>query len=162
MITYNNMTIHTDNRSELKINKKGTNNKQFLIDHREIETNLDEYCGIDGSGTVLTTSLLLNFEYDPMIYEYFKLINLERNNLTELLRFKGSIFLGRRMEICHEIMKRDVAIIKVRLESNKYSKYNMDVRLTFAEKLASFGKHTYHFHTHLILLEEDISNFLIF
>ena len=119
---------------------------------REIETNLDDYCGMDGSGTVLTTSLLLNFEYDPLIYEYFKLLNLESNNITEILKVQGSIFLGRRMEICHEIMKRDVAIIKVRLESNKYSKYNMDIRLTFADKLASFGKHQNNYFNNFICL----------
>ena len=39
-------------------------------------------------------------------------------------------------------MKRDVGVVKVRMGSNKYSKYSKDIRMTFADKLASFGKYT--------------------
>ena len=74
---------------------------------------------------------------DPLIYEYFKLLNLGSVNVTEVLRYQE-----RRVEICHEIMKRDVAVVKVRMGSNKYSKYSKDIRMTFADKLASFGNYT--------------------
>ena len=42
-------------------------------------------------------------------------------------------------EECHEIMKQDVAIVKVRMESGKYIRTIMDKRMTFADKLAAFG-----------------------
>ena len=42
-------------------------------------------------------------------------------------------------EECHEIMKHDVAIVKVRMESGKYIRTIMDKRMTFADKLAAFG-----------------------
>ena len=88
-------------------------------------------------GTALINSLLMKFDYDPLIYEYFKLLNLGSVNVTEVLSYQE-----RRVEICHEIMKRDVAVVKVRMGSNKYSKYSKDIRMTFADKLASFGKYT--------------------
>ena len=81
--------------------------------------------------------MLLKFHYDPLIYEYFKLLNLGSVNVTEVLSYQE-----RRVEICHEIMKRDVGVVKVRMGSNKYSKYSKDIGMTFADKLASFGKYT--------------------
>ena len=79
----------------------------------------------------------MRFHYDPLIYEYFKLLNLGSVNVTEVLSYQE-----RRVEICYEIMKRDVGVVKVRMGSNKYSKYSKDIRMTFADKLASFGKYT--------------------
>ena len=79
----------------------------------------------------------MKFDYDPLINEYFKLLNLGTVNVTEVLSYQE-----RRVEICHEIMKRDVGVVKVRMGSNKYSKYSKDIRMTFADKLASFGKYT--------------------
>ena len=36
-------------------------------------------------------------------------------------------------------MTNEIAVIKVRLETNKYMKTVMDRRLSFADKLAAFG-----------------------
>ena len=46
-------------------------------------------------------------------------MNLGSVNVTEVLSYQE-----RRVEICHEIMKRDVGVVKVRMGSNKYSKYS--------------------------------------
>ena len=41
---------------------------------------------------------------------------------------------------CLEIMANEVSIVKIRLETNKYMKTIKDRRLSFADKLAAFGK----------------------
>ena len=50
-----------------------------------------------------------------------------------------TIFEVRKM-LCREIMATQVAVVKVRLESNKYMRTIMDRRLSFVDKLAAFGK----------------------
>ena len=42
-------------------------------------------------------------------------------------------------EECYEIMKNDIAIVKVRFASDKYTQTVMDKRFTFGDKLSSFG-----------------------
>ena len=42
-------------------------------------------------------------------------------------------------EECYEIMRNDIAIVKVRFASDKYTKTVMDKRFTFGDKLSSFG-----------------------
>ena len=48
--------------------------------------------------------------------------------------------VGRMKEECHEIMKNDIAVVTVRMETSKYIKTVMSKRNTFADKIASFGK----------------------
>ena len=40
---------------------------------------------------------------------------------------------------CYDIMKNDIAIVNIRMESGKYIRTIKDRRLTFADKLAAFG-----------------------
>ena len=42
--------------------------------------------------------------------------------------------------VCLEVMSKDVAIVNVYFASNKFTKTVMDKRLTFGDKLSSFGK----------------------
>ena len=43
-------------------------------------------------------------------------------------------------EECVEIMRNDIAIVNIRLASDKYTKTIIDKKLTFGDKLSSFGK----------------------
>ena len=47
--------------------------------------------------------------------------------------------LNQKTEECFEIMRNDIAIVKVRFASDKYTKTVMDKRFTFDDKLSSFG-----------------------
>ena len=38
-------------------------------------------------------------------------------------------------------MSKGIAVVKVRMETNKYMKTIMDRRLSFGDKLAAFGKY---------------------
>ena len=44
-------------------------------------------------------------------------------------------------KLCKDIVSNDLSVVKVRLESSKYILTVMDKRLTFADKLAAFGKY---------------------
>ena len=73
-----------------------------------------------------------------MVYEYYKLAQILATNDT---KYKNSNSMTEMLQQeCWEIMKNDIAIVKVRLESNKYMRTVKDRRLTFADKLSSFGK----------------------
>ena len=77
-------------------------------------------------------------EYFPMVYEYYKLAQILATNDTTYK--KSDTVQSKVQQECREIMKNDIAIVKVRLESNKYMKTIKDKRLTFADKLSAFGK----------------------
>ena len=73
-----------------------------------------------------------------MVYEYYKLAQILATNDT---KYKNSDSMTSKLQQeCREIMKNDIAIVKVRLESSKYIKTIKDRRLTFADKIAAFGK----------------------
>ena len=73
-----------------------------------------------------------------MVYEYYKLAQILATNDTN---YKNSDSMTSKVQQeCREIMKNDIAIVKVRLESSKYIKTIKDRRLTFADKIAAFGK----------------------
>ena len=78
-----------------------------------------------------------------MIYDYYKLSQILATNDTTF--YKDGLNSDIYKKECREIMEKDVAIIKIRLESNKYIKSIKDRRLTFPDKLASFGKQKYHY-----------------
>ena len=74
-----------------------------------------------------------------MVYEYYKLAQILATNDTT---YKNSMSMTEQLQQeCREIMKNDIAIVKVRLESNKYMRTVKDRRLTFADKLSAFGTH---------------------
>ena len=77
-------------------------------------------------------------DYYPLIYEYHKLAQMLATNDTTYRQLENI----RQIEqtVCHDIMTNDIAMVKIRLESNKYMKTIKDQRLTFADKLAAFGK----------------------
>ena len=60
-------------------------------------------------------------------------------NITSKADDVLSPYYTAKKEECLEIV-RDLAFVKVRLGSNKYMKSVRDKRLTFADKLAAFGK----------------------
>ena len=72
-----------------------------------------------------------------MVYEYYKLAQILSTNDTKYN--KGESYIQTRIQECKEIMQNDIAIVKVRLESNKYMKTIKDKRFSFADKLAAFG-----------------------
>ena len=74
-----------------------------------------------------------------MIYDYYKLAQIKATNDTNFS--KSDLNIGIYKQECREIMENDIAIVKVRMQSNKYMKTIKDRRLTFSDKLASFGKY---------------------
>ena len=60
-------------------------------------------------------------------------------NITSKADDVLSPYYTAKKEECLEIV-RDLAFVKVRLGSNKYMKSVRDKRMTFADKLAAFGK----------------------
>ena len=65
-------------------------------------------------------------------------------NNTQVLGYGVDSIFEVRKRICREIMTTQVAVVKVRLESNKYMRTVKDRRLSFADKLAAFGKSNKH------------------
>ena len=72
-----------------------------------------------------------------MIYDYYKLAQIKATNDTTFS--KPDLIMDIYKQECREIMENDIAIVKVRMQSNKYMKTIKDRRLTFSDKLASFG-----------------------
>ena len=72
------------------------------------------------------------------MYEYHKLAQILATNDTTYHQLEN--IRQKQQSVCHDIMKKDIAMVKIRLESNKYMKTIKDQRLTFADKLAAFGK----------------------
>ena len=71
------------------------------------------------------------------MYDYYKLAQILATNDTKYNRGLNPYL--KKIEECKEIVQNDIAIVKVRLQSNKYMKTIKDKRLTFADKLAAFG-----------------------
>ena len=93
---------------------------------QEIAINADEECQMwKQSGMILGNNLMdqykfyLDFSFSSSNYHY--------ETATE-----------RKKKICREIMTNDIAIVKVRLESNTYMKTIRSKRFSFADKLAFF------------------------
>ena len=82
-------------------------------------------------------------DYFPLIHNYHA---LAANSTLAFGYDETSIFEVRKM-LCREIMATQVAVVKVRLESNKYMRTVMDRRLSFVDKLAAFGKLNNHLNT---------------
>ena len=79
--------------------------------------------------------IMMAHNYFPLAYDYQKMEQYKAKNETKLPDHTYDIL----HEECHEIMKKDVAIVKVRMESGKYIRTIMDKKMTFADKLAAFG-----------------------
>ena len=112
---------------------------RFSINEKEAPINLDEHCNIHHDGFELVhQKLSRNKEmlHLPLFYQYHKMTQLEAVNVTVLPDYR----FDQIMEECREIMRHDIAIVKVRFESSKYIKAIKDRRLSFPDKLSSFGK----------------------
>ena len=110
---------------------------RFSINEKEVPINIQEYC--DSSkldGYIMTRALLMD-DYFPFYYNYHKFEQMVATNRTDQL---PETLVGRMKEECHEIMKNDIAVVTVRMETSKYIKTVMSKRNTFADKIASFGK----------------------
>ena len=79
---------------------------------------------------------LIKKGYFALVYEYYKMEQYAARNDSRLP--KNTLDVWR--EECYEIMKHDIAIVNVRMGSGKYIRTIKDKRMTFADKLAAFGK----------------------
>ena len=85
----------------------------------------------------MTTNIIS--KYYPLPYNYHKMVQYIAKNITSKADDVLSPYYTAKKEECLEIV-RDLAFVKVRLGSNKYMKSVRDKRMTFADKLAAFGK----------------------
>jgi hypothetical protein len=120
-------------------------NVRFSINEQEIVLDHNLYCEDSGQdGMRLVDSLIYAPErfndYFPLVYNY----HVMAANSTIALGYGGSSKLEVRKKLCREIMATQVAVVKVRLESNKYMRTVKDRRLSFGDKLAAFGKSNKH------------------
>ena len=109
----------------------------LAITKEEIPINEKEHCdnpNID-DGYILTKDLIEK-DYFALVYEYYK---MEQYSATKDSRLPETT-LDIWREECYEIMKHDIAIVNVRMGSGKYIRTIKDKRMTFADKLAAFGK----------------------
>ena len=112
------------------------NDVRFSISKQEIPTDVNYQCQ-DLEVNNLIKDILdspMTFDYFPFVYEYFTMDQLNETNVPIYQYHK------RIQQICHEIMRYDVAVVKVRMETAKYMKTIKDRKLIFADKLAVFGK----------------------
>ena len=110
---------------------------RFSINEKEVPIDIQEYCDSwNLDGYIMTRALLLD-DYFPFYYNYHKFEQMVATNRTDQL---PETLVGRMKEECHEIMKNDIAVVTVRMETSKYIKTVMSKRNTFADKIASFGK----------------------
>ena len=111
---------------------------RFSVNKQVIPINLASYCKeYLQDGAELTKKLLqsgVNIpDFHPLVDEFYSMDKNDELNITEY----GEPF----WKIpCYEIMTKEIAVVKVRMEYSKYMKTIMDRRLSFADKLAAFGK----------------------
>ena len=108
--------------------------------NKEIEPiDVASYCEKSTySGALLTKALFYSADgstkdYYSFVHNYFRM-----GNDTGIDDVYGDREIYWQKQ-CLEIMANEVAIVKVRLETNKYMKTVKDRRLSFADKLAAFG-----------------------
>ena len=107
---------------------------RYAINEKEEIIDPHEYCeDLNNVGRIMTE--LMN--KDRFIFRY-KMIKQSIINDSSLSEFETYDEQAKKM--CQQIMQTDLAVVRIRLESNKYILTVMDKRLTFADKLASFGK----------------------
>ena len=110
---------------------------RFSITEREVPINVHELCdGTQQDGYSLTYKLLRETDYFPLYYGYHKMEQMAVTNRTTEL----PLIADQMKEECNEIMKNDISIVKVRMETNNYITTIKSKRLTFADKLAFFGR----------------------
>ena len=120
-------------------------NVRFSINEQEILLDHNLYCEDSmQDGMNLVDSLIhapdggdyTREDYFPLVHNYHAMAA----NSTQTLDYGSDSISEVRKRICREIMATQVAVVKVRLESNKYMRTVKDRRLSFADKLAAFGK----------------------
>lgn len=115
------------------------NYARFDIIEREITPiDLDELCSSDdANGYGLAKEIFFKSGYYPFVSKFHKMDKMIIGNISNAQLFGK---LGDKIkEECYEIMRNDIAIVKVRFASDKYTKTVMDKRFTFGDKLSSFG-----------------------
>ena len=116
---------------------------RFSINKQVVPINLASYCGdSEHDGSQLTKELFYSDgshylpDFYPLVHNYY---TMDQNIATN----KTSTFepvVQNWKKPCYDIMSNDIAVVKVRLETSKYLRTVKDKRLSFADKLASFGK----------------------
>ena len=108
-----------------------------VLEKNTFPIDLDEMCKTvgmeihDHSLGVQLTEEKLKSGYYPLIYKYKKVNESQVLNFTKSWNYIEAL--------CQNIMKNDIAIVKVSLASSRYTKTLVDRRLTFEDKLSSFG-----------------------
>jgi hypothetical protein len=112
------------------------NSIQFSINENEIPFDVELYCRDKKSiGRQLIKDKKMN-GYNTLLYKYYKLPQMIAMNVTELpLEIKLLEY-----QMCKQIMLNDIAIVSVQYETKKYVRTIMDKKVTFSDKLATFGK----------------------
>jgi hypothetical protein len=91
----------------------------------------------DANGYGLAKEIFFKSGYYPFVSKFHKMDKMITGNISNAQLFGK---LGDKIkEECFEIMRNDIAIVKVRFASDKYTKTVMDKRFTFDDKLSSFG-----------------------
>jgi hypothetical protein len=109
---------------------------QFSINEKEIPIDVEFYCrDTNAIGRKLIKDKQMN-GYNNLLYKYYKLPQMIAMNVTELPSIYGAL----EYHMCKQIMMDDIAIVSVQYETKKYVRTIMDKKLSFADKLAIFGK----------------------
>jgi hypothetical protein len=114
------------------------NSIQFSINFNEIPIDVELYCrDFMSIGRKLIKDKQMN-GYNNLLYKYYKLPQMIAMNVTEL---PSETDLGAlEYDMCKQIMIEDIAIVSVQYETQKYVRTIMDKKMSFTDKLATFGK----------------------
>jgi hypothetical protein len=113
------------------------NSIQFSINEKEIPIDAELYCrDVKSIGRKLIRDKKKN-GYNTLLYKYYKLPQMIAMNDTKLPSVYGAL----EYDMCKQIMIEDIAIVSVQYETKKYVRTIMDKKMSFTDKLATFGNH---------------------
>lgn len=93
-----------------------------------------------------------SFSSNLLIYLIQKQINVWNRGVDALNYFTRNISVGDgpfyknseskyyRIELCKELLKEDIALVRVQLDSDKFLRFKQSIKLSFTDQIASFGK----------------------
>ena len=107
---------------------------RYSILEKEVSIDPDDYCATTSQDGRLLLSRYSDHQFS---------LNYERiptRNFSGPEAMFDNTYQIEQQKNCFNMMKNDIAIVKVQLESSKYIKTIMDRRSSFSDKLAAFGK----------------------
>jgi hypothetical protein len=114
------------------------NGIQFSHSEKEVPIDIDEYCKDGHAVGRLLLKAKRDAGYNELIYRYYRVPEMLAMNET-YEDPNMSLNRGKWYKLCKKMMQ-DIAVVSVRFESKKYVRSIMDKRVTFTDKLATFGK----------------------